>query len=687
MKCIKLNYIIYSGVFGLLSIILWFGLILPSFANESITSTASVVVPVSCTLSAGGGEYSLTMNSNSITEQTANTITTSCNDVSGYAIYAVGYSNDDYSGANTDLIASLGSNYNIKTDGTGTYGSSWQMKLTDPINTAIVTGFDSYHNIPGSFTKVASYTNNVAVSSFTPKYQISISSSQPAGTYVGKVKYVLIHPNTASVPGAYTIIYNNNGGSGTMANDTAYTFEPFTLPASTFTIVGGYRFAGWCMVQDQSQSPQTACNSTLYVAGDVVMGLASAGETVNLYAIWEELPLLYNLVARVSNGTQTFADLQAPITINNSGVYEYDVNVFGTSSDAANTSKIYYYRGILDSNLDGTSSTYGSNGDGVLWPNYVKLGNVCWRIVRTTGSGGVKMIYNGLYTSGSTANSCANATTSAQIAARAFGLKGNSAQSTHWYRNINRVGYTFNNDVDLQDSTTSTDVNTVFGSNSNYTTTNTANSNIKNYIENTWFTSTNGIRVYESILEPSAGYCNDRTAFSDEAGTTTLSNIPPYTASGDEMFFGAYTRNGYEDAKLSLACPSSRSIVDLYTTTSATNGNKQLNKPVALLTTDEAALAGSGYNLSAGGAVESTFSSNYNYNSYLRSGADFWLLSPSVRPKNGYAAGFVLTTKGHISYSYVGYSFGVRPVISLVSGTRISSGSGTAIDPWVISAP
>ena len=77
MKCIKLNYIIYSGVFGLLSIILWFGLILPSFANESITSTASVVVPVSCTLSAGGGEYSLTMNSNSITEQTANTITTS----------------------------------------------------------------------------------------------------------------------------------------------------------------------------------------------------------------------------------------------------------------------------------------------------------------------------------------------------------------------------------------------------------------------------------------------------------------------------------------------------------------------------------------------------------------------------------------------------------------------------------
>ena len=56
------------------------------------------------------------------------------------------------------------------------------------------------------------------------------------------------------------------------------------------------------------------------------------------------------------------------------------------------------------------------------------------------------MIYNGLYSSGTTANSCANATTNAEIADKRFGLQGNSAESTNWHYNINRVGYTFNND-------------------------------------------------------------------------------------------------------------------------------------------------------------------------------------------------------------------------------------------------
>ena len=32
----------------------------------------------------------------------------------------------------------------------------------------------------------------------------------------------------------------------------------------------------------------------------------------------------------------------------NSGVYKYDSTYFGEASDAANTSDVYYFRGILD---------------------------------------------------------------------------------------------------------------------------------------------------------------------------------------------------------------------------------------------------------------------------------------------------------------------------------------------------
>ena len=76
----------------------------------------------------------------------------------------------------------------------------------------------------------------------------------------------------------------------------------------------------------------------------------------------------------MSKGPQTLAELQAVITTptssdpstdtSNSGVYEYNASLFGTASDASNNYKIYYYRGILDSNLDGTANTYGSNGNG-----------------------------------------------------------------------------------------------------------------------------------------------------------------------------------------------------------------------------------------------------------------------------------------------------------------------------------
>ena len=72
------------------------------------------------------------------------------------------------------------------------------------------------------------------------------------------------------------------------------------------------------------------------------------------------------------------------------------------------------------------------------WPNYVKLGNgTCWRIVRTTGSGGVKMIYNGLY-GVTTAGSCTNVTDNAQTAKKTFNYVGTGSNG------IVAVGYTFN---------------------------------------------------------------------------------------------------------------------------------------------------------------------------------------------------------------------------------------------------
>lgn len=58
----------------------------------------------------------------------------------------------------------------------------------------------------------------------------------------------------------------------------------------------------------------------------------------------------------------------------------------GTES---NTNPIYYYRGAVDN-------------------NNVIFGGYCWQIVRTTDTGGIKMIYNGAVTGTSEEPTCEN---------------------------------------------------------------------------------------------------------------------------------------------------------------------------------------------------------------------------------------------------------------------------------------
>ena len=327
----------------------------------------------------------------------------------------------------------------------------------------------------------------------------------------------------------------------------------------------------------------------------------------------------------------------------------------------------------MDSNLDGTTSTYGSNGDGAYYPNYVKLGSgssaTCWRIVRTTGSGGIKMIYNGLYgatTTGSCANSMhATTTTGGQSSTYFNQLTSTTAKYIAYAR------YTYNSNYTSVQNATYGDI---VGTDSSFSN-NSTDSWIKNYLENTWFTNIND---YLDYLEPSAGYCADSTGYTAESPSSQV--LDSDTLSTDSaVYFGAYIRNFVSNQSLSLTCP--RGTADLYTTNLANNGNKQLAYPVVLLTTDEAALAGSGR-----GASWSS-SSIYNVNSYLRSGANFYLLSPNLKADRSYLYDSIVHRNGYLDSLYMYSPAGARPVISLKHSTAISGGSGTATDPWIVNAP
>ena len=191
--------------------------------NNTSSDSLSISISSACTLSSSiDRAHTVNVNAGTHTVDIGSTrVNAYCNDNNGYSIYAIGNSNNV--DGNTDLISSNNDNYNIKT---GIYDegssssltpSSWGMKLAPGTGTGlnpetgasiattpptIVNNYDNYNIVPSSYTLVASRASgtnmtidtDITGSYFTTTYDVYASSVQPAGTYNGKVKYLMVHP-------------------------------------------------------------------------------------------------------------------------------------------------------------------------------------------------------------------------------------------------------------------------------------------------------------------------------------------------------------------------------------------------------------------------------------------------------------------------------------------------------------
>ena len=95
-----------------------------------------------------------------------------------------------------------------------------------------------------------------------------------------------VHEDPA--PATYTVSFDANGGTGTMADVTGVSGE-YTLPANGFTAPAGKQFKGWATSADGTAIPGT----TIDVTADTT-----------LYAIWENIPVTEHAIT-VTNGKAT----------------------------------------------------------------------------------------------------------------------------------------------------------------------------------------------------------------------------------------------------------------------------------------------------------------------------------------------------------------------------------------------
>lgn len=187
------------------------------YADSSVVDEVTITVPVSCSLSATVGTvHTATVEVGTYTDDIGETtFKVLCNDSNGFAVYAIGFSDDTY--GNTAMKPSSVADTNAIATGTAVSGSTsnWAMKLTavsGDYSPTLATGFNAYHAVPAEYTKVASLgssTDATVGSSFKSTYAAFVSQAQPADTYTGKVKYTVVHPANGAAPVDFDMAFAN----------------------------------------------------------------------------------------------------------------------------------------------------------------------------------------------------------------------------------------------------------------------------------------------------------------------------------------------------------------------------------------------------------------------------------------------------------------------------------------------
>ena len=308
--------------------------------------------------------------------------------------------------------------------------------------------------------------------------------------------------------------------------------------------------------------------------------------------------------------------------------------------------------------------------------NFVSFANMCWRIVRITGDGSIKLaLYD--YSSASCTNT-GDTLAYARYNGNTYKTKFNEQSNDNAY-----IGFMYGTPNSTTYAATHANINksiilqnleTWYKAKLTSYTEKLADtiwcndkSTVKNVTMN-YFDSADGVLNKESMPFPGLGYQKENTAYG-----SGIRNYPL------ESSYNSST-NGTGP---SLICPKDNDGGKLskFTVDDTVNGNGNLDYKIGLLTVDEMILAGMATYLVG-------INNNYDQNSvtsYLRSNANYyyWTLSPVDLLFDG--AGVCHSGGGGLLVdAYVERSSALRPVVSLKSATTISGGNGTSSSPFVV---
>lgn len=332
----------------------------------------------------------------------------------------------------------------------------------------------------------------------------------------------------------------------------------------------------------------------------------------------------------------------------------FSANINVTSSSKYNPNKDIYADGTLGSKIVSSATTESSinysttTGEGVYYTNdaingetiyfyrgskslnnNVLFAGKCFKILRTTIDGGIRLVYNGEASNGA----CSDTATGI--------LTANSAFNTSASYNAN-VGYMYG----AANSGTYAEEHANINS-----------STIKTALES-WYNT--NFSNYTSYVEDSI-YCSNRktSKFIVSSVTYGLDGFGNKNTGYISYMNNSYTR------KPSYNCVNKKDRLSVKNS----NGVSTLTYSVGLLTADELSYAG--YSNSV-----------LNTTNFLYTGSSYWTMSPASY--NGTKAYNYIVNTSKLSVAGVDTAYGVRPVITLKKDTKVLSGDGKLATPYKI---
>ena len=316
----------------------------------------------------------------------------------------------------------------------------------------------------------------------------------------------------------------------------------------------------------------------------------------------------------------------------------------------------------------------------------VIFGDFCWQMIRTTDTGGVKLIYDGEPSEGE----CNNSGISQQIGTSRFNINDNSpAYAGYMYNPSTMIvnkgnsaatsGSLFGKGVSYSGGTyTLTNTSTTYDENHHYTCNNTTGtcSTVRYYYYNNYYTEISDGRTIEQCLEDMLSA--DNVNQTDSIMKTYIenwyqSNLRRYTDDLEDTIYchdrsikslGGWNPNGGNIDKYLYFNSDSLNCINDTDKYSVSNNKAKLKYPVGFVSDKE---------------------SNLLNNPILWQTGEYYYIGSAYNFINTGYQGHIMLPQGFSGVGNVSNSAGVRPAISLKPGIEYVDGDGSKTNPYLVS--